>query len=143
MIGSGKTCVVVRPGDAYEGKQGLSVAAGISAETAGAEGLCMHLVVIPAGGRGRAHRHESHETAIYVISGEAVMWYGDDLVEHFEVSAGDYLYIPAGTPHLPENTGADDCRVVVARTDPSEQESVVPLPELDELFESRERNGSA
>lgn len=27
------TCVVVRPGDAYAGKQGLSYVAGISAET--------------------------------------------------------------------------------------------------------------
>lgn len=58
------TCVVVRPGDAYAGKQGLSYVAGISAETVGAAGLCMHLLTIPPGGRANAHPHAVHETAV-------------------------------------------------------------------------------
>ena len=58
------TCAVVRPGDAYAGKQGLAYVAGISAQTVGATGLCMHLLTIPPGGRANAHLHEAHETAI-------------------------------------------------------------------------------
>jgi uncharacterized RmlC-like cupin family protein len=46
--------------------------------------------------------------------------------------AGDFLYIPAGQPHLARNVSqTEPCRVIVARTDPDEQESVVLLPELD------------
>jgi uncharacterized RmlC-like cupin family protein len=36
-------------------------------------------------------------------------------------------------PHLPANLTTDPLEVVVARTDPNEQESVVTLPELDAL----------
>lgn len=62
------------------------------------------------------------------------MWFGEGLREHLEVRAGDYLYIPAGMPHLPYNPSATEvCTAVIARTDPNEQESVVLLPELDAL----------
>ncbi len=132
------TCVVVHAGQTYEGKQGLSYFAGVSAESVGAQHLCMHLLTIPPGGRAKAHLHENHETAIYVLSGEAEMWYGEKLQEHLVVGPGDFLYIPAGVPHLPANrSGTEPCVAVVSRTDPNEQESVVLLPELDELLESR------
>jgi uncharacterized RmlC-like cupin family protein len=127
-----KTCVILRPGESYEGKQGLSYDAGISAESVGAERLCMHLLEIPPGARARAHLHEDHETAIYVLSGEAEMWFGDDLEDYATMGAGDLVYIPAGVPHLPGNrSSTDPCRAVLARTDPNEQESVVVLPHLD------------
>jgi uncharacterized RmlC-like cupin family protein len=125
------TCTVVRPGESYGGKQGLTYVEGISAERVGATGICMHLLTIPPGGRANAHLHEAHETAIYVISGEAEMWYGEGLAEHLVVKAGEMLYIPANTPHLPANTSSEPCVAVLARTDPHEQESVVLLPELE------------
>ena len=129
--GSTPTCAVVRPGDAYDGKQGLSYVAGISAQTVGATGLCMHLLTIPPGGRANAHLHEAHETAIYVLSGEGRMWFGPDLAEHVTLRAGELLYIPAGVPHLPYNEGPEPVVAVLARTDPNEQESVVLRPDLD------------
>jgi len=126
------TCTVVRGSHSYEGKQGFSYFEGISAQSAGATGLCMHLLTIPPGGRARAHLHERHETAIYVLSGEAEMWYGEGLREHVVTGAGDFVYIPAGVPHLPANRSqTEPCIAVVARTDPNEQESVVLLPELE------------
>lgn len=125
------TCVVVRPGESYGGKQGLTYVEGISAERVGSTGICMHLLTIPPGGRANAHLHEAHETAIYILSGESEMWYGEGLVEHLVVRAGEMLYIPANTPHLPANTGSEPCVAVLARTDPHEQESVVLLPELE------------
>ena len=92
----------------------------------------MHLQTIPPGGRARAHLHANHETAIYVLSGTAEMWYGEVLQQHLTGRAGDFLYIPAGTPHLPANCSpTEPCIAVIARTDPNEQESVVLLPELD------------
>jgi len=127
------TCTVIRSGGSYEGKQGLSYFVGVSAESAGSRGLCMHLLSIPPGGRAKAHLHANHETAIYVLSGEAKTWYGEGLREQLVVRAGDFLYIPAGVPHLPVNTSdTEPCTAVVARTDPKDQESVVLLPHLDD-----------
>ena len=128
------TCAVIRTGETYTGKQAFTYFAGISADNVGARGICMHLLTIPPGGRAKAHLHETHETAIYVMSGEAEMWYGERLEEHLVCKAGEFVYIPAGMPHLPYNSSQSEaCTAVIARTDPNEQESVVLLPELDEL----------
>lgn len=75
--------------------------------------------------------HESHQTAIYVIAGEAEMWHGDRLESHMVLKAGDMLYIPSGVPHLQINRSNTPVTAVIARTDPNEQESVVLLPELE------------
>ena len=53
------------------------------------------------------------------------------------------MYIPAGTPHLPYNTSETEaCTAVIARTDPNDQESVVPFPDLDELRDSSRITGA-
>jgi uncharacterized RmlC-like cupin family protein len=94
----------------------------------------MQLLTIPAGGRAKAHKHESHETAIYVLTGEGRMWWGERLEHHLVSRAGEFVYIPANVPHLPYNPSATEtCVAVIARTDPNEQESVVLLPELDAI----------
>jgi uncharacterized RmlC-like cupin family protein len=125
-------CRVVRPGQGYEGKQGIGYATGISAETADSHGLSMHRLELPPGARGLAHLHEHHESAIYVIRGESEVWWGEGLTHHDVVRAGDFVYIPAGVPHLPGNrSSTDPLTAIVARTDANEQESVVLLPELD------------
>jgi uncharacterized RmlC-like cupin family protein len=41
--------------EGYEGKQGLGYDAGVSAQSVGARGLCMHRLVVPPGGRAKAH----------------------------------------------------------------------------------------
>ena len=64
------TCHLVRPDNTYDGKQGLRYFEGISAEKVGSKGICIHILTIPPGGRAKAHLHEAHETAIYVLSGE-------------------------------------------------------------------------
>jgi uncharacterized RmlC-like cupin family protein len=127
------TCRVIRPDNTYTGEQGLSYFAGISAETTGAHGICMHLVRIPPGARANAHLHEHHETAIYMLNGEAEMWYGERLEQHLVVRAGEFLYIPANMPHQPFNPYTTEAVAVLARTDPNEQESVRLLPELEAL----------
>lgn len=124
-------CLVVKAAEAYRGKQGLEYFSGVSAQTIGSRGICMHLLTVPPGGRAKAHKHEGHETTIYVLEGEGYTLFGDHL-EHVVISrAGDIVYIPAGIPHLPVNLGPEPLSGVVARTDPNEQESVVLLPELE------------
>jgi uncharacterized RmlC-like cupin family protein len=140
MIMDKPVCKIIRPSDTYDGKQGFSYFEGIAAETVGSTGVCMHLLVIPPGARAKAHKHENHETAIYVISGAGDMYYGDNLEHHMVAKAGEFLYIPAGVPHLPFNTSeTEPCVAVIARTDPNEQESVVLLPELEAALMERER----
>ena len=72
-------CVVVDASVEYSGIQGLPSFTGISTETANSQGICMHLVKVPPKGRAKAHKHENHETTIYVISGEVEMWCGAGL----------------------------------------------------------------
>ena len=130
------TCVKIEAGERYRGKQSadFNYFAGISAESAGSKMLCMHLLTIPPGGKAEAHLHEGHETAIYVLEGRAGMWFGENLEDHFTMKPGDFLFIPAGMPHLPYNlSDTETCTAVLARTDPHEQEDVVLLPELDAL----------
>jgi uncharacterized RmlC-like cupin family protein len=67
------TCRVVSAGARFTGKQALSYTPGISAESADARGIHLQIVTIPPGGRAKAHRHEAHETAIHVLSGESGM----------------------------------------------------------------------
>jgi uncharacterized RmlC-like cupin family protein len=126
-------CLIVRPSTTYDGKQGFTYFEGVSRESAGSQGICMHLLTIPPGGRARAHKHATHETAIYIIEGEAVMYWGERLEHRMVNAAGDIVYIPADMPHLPMNLGPGPVRAVIARTDPHEQESVVLLPELEAL----------
>ncbi len=127
-------CKVVRASAPYVGKQGFSYAAAISAEAVGSTGIHMQLLTVPPGGRSKAHKHQTHETAIYVLSGEGAMYYGERLEHHLSVKAGDFLYIPADMPHLAYNPSqSEPVMTVIARTDASEQESVVMLPELDAI----------
>ena len=126
------TCRVVRAGEAFQGKQGLMYTPAISAETVGSQAIHMQLVTIPPGGRAKAHKHASHETAIYVLSGISGVWYGHQLEHHHQLQPVEFLYIPADMPHLPYNPSTtEDVVAVISRTDPNEQESVVLLPHLD------------
>jgi uncharacterized RmlC-like cupin family protein len=122
----------VRAGERSRGKQGLDYTPGVSAETVGAQGLWLGSVTIPPGGRTQAHIHDQHESAFYMVSGdEAELWTGEELQQRDLAHPGDYLYIPAGVPHVAVNRTATPAVFVGARTDPNEQESVVLQPDLD------------
>jgi uncharacterized RmlC-like cupin family protein len=128
--------IVIRAGGSYDGKQGMSLATGVSRQSAGAQGLCLHLVTIPPGTRGVPHVHDGHESAIYTVCGETEVWHGEGLMQRTVVRAGDFMYVPPGIPHLPVNRSDVLTVAVVARTDPREQESVVTLslpPHLADL----------
>jgi len=128
--------IIIRASGSYEGKQGMSLATGVSSRSAGSRALCLHLVTIPPGTRGVPHVHDGHESAIYTVSGETEVWHGEGLRHRSVVRAGDFMYVPPGIPHLPVNRSEVMTVAVVARTDPQEQESVVTFslpPHLSEL----------
>jgi uncharacterized RmlC-like cupin family protein len=83
--------------------------------------------MIPPGTRGTPHFHADRETAIYVVSGEADVWHGPGLGNRSAVRAGDFIYIPPGTPHLAVNRGDVTSIAVVARTDPADQPGAVVI----------------
>jgi uncharacterized RmlC-like cupin family protein len=70
--------------------------------------------MIPPGTRGLPHLH-GHETAGYVVGGVAEVWHGTGLAWRSVVRAGDFIYIPPGTPHLAVNRGDVTSIAVVAR----------------------------
>lgn len=125
-------CVVNSTDNSYRAKQGYDYLSGISESTAGAQGICMHMLTIPPGGREKAHLHRDHETAIYILVGKVELFHGEGLRERLTVKAGDFLYIPPNVPHLPFNpSDSEPCTAIIARTDASEQQSVELLPELE------------
>jgi uncharacterized RmlC-like cupin family protein len=127
-------CRVVHAGAQITGKQGLEYTVGISAESVGARAIHMQTLTMPPGARARAHKHATHETAIYALAGVSHVWHGERLEQHSIVKAGDFFYIPADVPHLPYNASTTETVVaIIARTDPNEQESVVLLPELESI----------
>lgn len=128
--------VVLRtPGPAAKAEQGSVYSSGISAETAGSVGLWLGIISLPAGKRTSAHFHATHETALHMLSGGDVDIYtGPQLQRHDQVRPGDYLFIPAGLPHVAVNRSDVDAVFIGARTDPNANESVVMLPDLDTDF---------
>ena len=117
-----KTCKVVRGGEGFLGKQGLNYFSGISAESANADAICMHMLVMPPGASAKPHYHEAHETAIYMLEGVTEFRHGPNLEFTDRVEQGDFVYIPAGVPHQPYNPTDKPARALIARTDPNEQE---------------------
>ncbi len=120
--------ITIRPQGTHLTKQQLPNFEGVSAQTAGAKNLCMHLVIIPPGGKAVAHYHNGYETAIYIIQGRAETKYGENLEFSTINEAGDFLFIPPNLPHQPINlSDTEQVIAVVARNDPNEQESVVVI----------------
>lgn len=125
MIELEKKIVTVRPEIQIDTLQKLPNFVGISENTAGSTAISMNVVVIPAGARAKPHYHEGFETAIYLLKGNVQTFYGDNLKESCVNKQGDFIYIPAGVPHMPVNlSDVDDAIAIVARNDSNEQESV-------------------
>ena len=130
---TGSRASVVRGGGGgYHAEQGSDCQPGISAETVGAKALWLGIATIPPGKRTKAHVHEHHETAFYMLSGEELeLWTGDQLQYRDLVRPGDYLYIPANVLHVAINRGTKPAVFLGARNEPTAQESVVLYPEMD------------
>lgn len=126
-----KACVV-KGGVAYKAEQGTDYLPGVSAETAGSKSLWLGIVTLQPGQRTKAHVHERHETAFYMMSGgEVELWTGSDLHHCDRVRPGDYLFIPANLLHVAVNRGSEPAVFIGSRNEPTAQESLVLYPEMD------------
>ena len=132
LASTGKAPVTVRPEAEVMTRQKLPYFVGISGATAGAQGLSMHVVVIPPGGAAAPHFHKDFETAIYLLKGRVETRYGQALEKSIVNEPGDFLFIPPGVPHQAFNLSqTEPAQAIVARNDPNEQENVVPYPLAD------------
>lgn len=128
---------VIRGGEPYRSAQGSVYSPGVSAQTAGSKTLFLGMVTLQPGERTRAHIHDQHESAFYVLSGEDVeLRSGPRLAQRSVAQAGDYLFIPAGVAHVAVNRSATQPAVFIgARNEPTAQESVTMTPQLDVYVE--------
>ena len=117
----------LRPEEEVMTKQRLPYFVGISGQTVGAQGLSMHLVVIPPAGRAQPHVHIGYETGIYVLEGRVCTRWGSQLEHEVISEAGDFLFVPPGVPHEAINlSDTQAARAIVARNDPAEHDKVEP-----------------
>jgi len=125
--------LVISSAQPYTSAQGTVYAPGVSAETAGATSIFLGVVTLPPGQRTKAHVHARHESAFYLLSGEEVeLWTGAQLQDRAVAHPGDFLFIPAGLPHVAVNRSASQPAVFIgARSEPTAQESVLMRPDLD------------
>ena len=125
---------VVKGGPEFRTEQGSVYTPGISAQTVGSRMVFLGIVRLPPGGRTRAHVHDRHESAFYLLEGDDVeLWTGPALEHKATAHAGDFLFIPAGVAHVAVNRHPSKTAVFVGvRNDPEANESVTLRPELDE-----------
>lgn len=108
---------------------------GISTQSVGAKNIYMHVSPLPGGIRTQPHKHD-YETAAYVISGQVELWSGENLEDHLLVDAGEFVYIPAGMPHVVGNPSKSDIAVAILARDYADEEEVEEmLPALNLLME--------
>ncbi|MBZ9793998.1 cupin domain-containing protein [Rhizobium sp. 3T7] len=128
------TAKIVRGSEGYVAEQGSVYRSGVSAESVGSNMLWLGMISLPAGRRTRAHRHQGHETALLMTAGKEIeIWSGGELERCEKVRPGDYLFIPAGVPHVAVNRSTENAEFLGARNDPAANESVVLMPELDAI----------
>ena len=125
---------VVKGSAGYRAEQGSDYEPGVSAETVGSKSLWLGMITLPPGKRTRAHVHEHHETALYMLSGDEMeLWTGDQLQYREVVRPGDYIFIPANMLHVAVNRGLQPAVFIGSRNEATAQESVVMRPEMDRM----------
>jgi uncharacterized RmlC-like cupin family protein len=123
---------VVKAGPEHRVRQGADYRPGVSAEAVGSQVIWLGLMTLPPGARTKAHVHEHHETALYMMSGDELeLWTGDDLEHCDSVRSGDFVYIPASVLHVAVNRGATPAVFIGSRNEATAQESLLLRPEMD------------
>ncbi len=118
---------VVKPGPDREVPRGVVGGAEISQASAGASGIYMGVFRVPAGARSRAHYHEHCESAVYMLSGDLRVKWGDRLEQELVLEPGDLVYVPPRETHVLQNASATEpAEYVVARNSAHEDAVVVP-----------------
>jgi uncharacterized RmlC-like cupin family protein len=91
--------------------------AAIAQNTVGAEKIWLGYVELGPGLVSAVHHHGEAESGIYIISGDARFFTGDQLDQAHDAHAGDFVWVPPHVVHVEMNTNpAEPVRMVVARS---------------------------
>lgn len=116
-------------GENFRGWNGIRYKAGLSAKNTNAEKLSMNVATVAPGAIAYAHIHEGFELMLYIMQGEVRHIYGENLENTIDNRAGDFIYIEPGVPHEVYNlSDTDPVVAVVARSDASEWQNIIPHP---------------
>jgi uncharacterized RmlC-like cupin family protein len=108
---------------------GMTRKEAISAATVGSQRVWMGQTHVGPRTASANHHHGDSETAIHVVSGHPVFVFAENGREvRLTPEPGDYVYVPAYTPHREENPADEEAVVVLARS--TQEAIVVNLPAL-------------
>ena len=109
---------------------GMQRVAAVSKQLAGSQGLWAGVTVVAPNVVSGIHHHGETETVIYVVSGHAMMRWGDRMQFEEDVEAGDFIYVPPFAPHQEINPSPDTpSQWVIVRN--SQEPIVVNLEPFD------------
>ncbi len=103
--------------------------AAIAQATVGAEKIWLGYVELPPGCTSAVHHHGEAESGIYIISGDARFFTGDQLELRHDAHAGDFVWVPPHVVHVEMNTSqTEPVRMVVARSTQAALTFNLPTP---------------
>lgn len=127
FVEGGDGIFVIRAPETCRSWNGIKYKPGMSAKNVPAKHLSMNVATIPPGGVAYAHIHDGFEVMLYILKGRVRHEYGPGLKKVIENQAGDFIYIEPGVPHEVFNmSDTDSVEAVVARSDASEWENIIP-----------------
>ena len=106
--------------------------AAIAQTTVGAEKIWLGFVELGPGLVSSVHHHGEAESGIYIISGDARFYSGDQLDQAQEAHAGDFVWVPPHLVHVEMNASSspsEPVRMVVARSTQASLTFNLPTPE--------------
>jgi uncharacterized RmlC-like cupin family protein len=118
----------IRSSGNVRGWNGIRYKTGLSEKNVNARLLSMNVATIPPAGVAAAHVHVGFEVMLYILAGRVRHEYGPALEFTVDNEAGDFIFIEPGVPHEVFNlSDSEPVVAVVARSDPSEWEHIVPF----------------
>jgi uncharacterized RmlC-like cupin family protein len=101
----------------------------IAESTVGAQKIWLGYVELGPGLISAVHHHGEAESGIYIISGDARFFSGEQLDQSCEAHAGDFVWVPPHIVHVEMNTSANEpVRMVVARSTQASLTVNLPTP---------------
>lgn len=102
-------------GDNTAQTSGMERRPGIDGNTSGASKVWMGHVTAAPNTMSPPHHHGDAETAGYVLKGKVRVYFGEDFKEYVEAGPGDFLYVPANTPHIEGNPYDETAEAIISR----------------------------
>jgi uncharacterized RmlC-like cupin family protein len=111
---------------------GLMLVSGVGPQITPSKRLWFGKASNAPGFRSLPHHHGEAETGAYVLSGTARIYFGTDFKEYFDLSEGDFMFVPPFVPHLEANMSTTEELWWLACRTPDN--IVVNLPDIEDAL---------